>query len=90
MSETLSPDPATVPDGSPAPGDAPVRPPPAGHDLLLAWGRANPVPAATLGALVLTLIAVGILLSFARSEPAAAEALALRGKPWQRGRTRRR
>ncbi len=51
MSEPLSPNP--VPAGAPA---APVAlPPPLGHELLLGWIRANPTPAALLGALVATL-----------------------------------
>jgi cell division protein FtsW len=43
-----------------------------------------PLPLISAGgtSLVLTLMAVGILLSFARAEPAAAEALALRGRRW--------
>ena len=50
MSEPLSPAPTPEPAAAPS-----VKAPPAGHELLLAWGRANPVPAALLGAMVLTL-----------------------------------
>ncbi len=49
MSEPLSTDP------TPDPTVASATPPPAGHEMILAWGRANPLPAAVLGALVLTL-----------------------------------
>lgn len=52
MSALLSSDPAPAPAGAPA---APAPLPPMGHELLLAWGRANPTPAALLGALVVTL-----------------------------------
>ena len=45
MSEPLAPNPAA----------APAAPPPAGHEMILAWGRANPLPAAVLGTLLLTL-----------------------------------
>ena len=60
MSEPLSPDPKPVPAGAsgvlPVPSAAPAEPlPPAGHELLIAWSRANPMPAALLGALILTL-----------------------------------
>ena len=48
MSEPLPPDPTPA-----AAGKSP--PPPSGHELALAWGRANPVPAAFVGALALTL-----------------------------------
>ncbi len=49
MSEPLS-------SATPAPAAAKAPPVPAGHELALAWARANPLPAALLGAFVLTLV----------------------------------
>ena len=49
MSEPLS-------SAAPAPAAAKAPPVPSGHELALAWARANPLPAALLGAFVLTLV----------------------------------
>ena len=56
MSALLSPDPGSVPAAvPPAAAETPAARPPDGHELLFAWCRSNPVPAALLGALVVTL-----------------------------------
>ena len=59
MSEPLSPEPTSVPKATevaPVAVAAPAAPPPAGHEMILAWGRANPLPAAALSALLVTLV----------------------------------